>query len=154
LRRYSALAALLALLLAIGASASGCRGGGDGQPADDAARVREAAETIRSAIQLDDWKTVYRSFADAFREQCTEADFVAGATERAAAFKAVKFDVGEVVVKGDSATVSITFSNGEQTADEWPFVRERGEWHLLSAVGIEGCGFTTPTPTPTPAGTP
>jgi len=108
-------------------------------------------ETIRIAIQLDDWKTVYRSFADEFREQCTEADFVAGATEQAPAFKAVKLDVGEVVVEGDNATASITFSNGEQTPGEWPFVREDGEWHLLSAVGIEGCGFLTPTPTPFPA---
>jgi hypothetical protein len=108
-------------------------------------------ETIRIAIQLDDWKTVYGSFADEFRQQCTEDDFVAGATEQAPAFKAVKLDVGEVVVEGDNATASITFSNGEQTPGEWPFVREDGEWHLLSAVGIEGCGFLTPTPTPFPA---
>jgi hypothetical protein len=148
LRRHSALAAFLVLYLAITILAPACGGGGDGPPADDAARVRQAAETIRAAIQSDDWKTVYRSFADAFREQCTEADFVAGATERAAAFKAVKFDVGEVVVEGDSATVSITYSDGQQTADQWPFVREHGEWHLLSATGIQGCGFTTPTPTP------
>jgi hypothetical protein len=148
LRRYSLLAGLFVLLLAIVILALACESGGDGPPADDAARVRQAAETIRSAIQSDDWKTVYRSFADAFREQCTEPDFVAGATERAAAFKAVKFDVGEVVVEGDSATVSITYSDGQQTADQWPFVREHGEWHLLSATGIQGCGFTTPTATP------
>jgi len=148
LRRYSALAALLAVLLAIGALVLARESGGDGPPADDAARVRQAAETIRTAIQTDDWKTVYRSFADTFRAQCTEADFVAGATERAAVFKAKKFDVGEVVVEGDSATASITYSDGEQAQDEWPFVREDGEWHLLSAVGIEGCGFVTPTPTP------
>jgi len=107
-----------------------------------------AVQTIRTAIQLDDWKTVYRSFADDFRQQCTEADFLAGATQQAAAFKAVKLGVSDVVVKGDSATASITLSNGEQTQGEWPFVREDGEWHLLSAVGIEGCGFATPTPTP------
>lgn len=148
MKRYSALAALLVLFLAISVLALACESGGDGPPADDAARVRQAAETIRSAIQSDDWKTVYRSFADAFREQCTEADFVAGATERAAAFKAVKFDVDEVVVEGDSATASITYSDDQQTADEWPFVREDGEWHLLSATGIEGCGFATPTPMP------
>ena len=148
MRRYSALAAFLVLFLAIGILALACESGGDGRPAEDAAQVREAVETIHAAIQLDDWKTVCRSFADAFREQCTEADFIAGATERAAALKAVKFDVGEVVVEGDSATASITFSNDEQAEGEWPFVREHGEWHLLSAVGIEGCGFSTPTPTP------
>ena len=149
MRRHSALAAFLVLYLAITILAPACGGGGDGPPADDAARVRQAAETIRSAIQSDDWKTVYQSFADAFRAQCTEADFVAGAAERAASFKAVEFDVGEVVVKGNDATATITYSGDEQTQDEWPFVREDGEWHLLSATGIEGCGFTTPTPTPT-----
>jgi hypothetical protein len=123
--------------------------GGDGRsPEDDAAQVREAVETIRIAIQLDDWKTVYHSFADEFREQCTEADFVAGATEMAAAFKAVKLELNEVLVDGDTATAKITFSNDEQTPGEWPFVREDGEWHLLSAAGIEGCGFATPTPAP------
>lgn len=148
MKRYSALAALLVLLLAIGVLALARESGGHGGPANDGAQVREAVESIRTAIQLDDWRTVYRSFADAFREQCTEADFLAGATERAAAFKAVKFDVGEVVVEGDSATASITYSDDQQTADEWPFVREDGEWHLLSATGIEGCGFATPTPMP------
>ena len=148
MRRYPSLAAILVLAFAIAVQALACGSGGDGQPTDDAARVRGAAETIRAAIQSDDWETVYRSFADAFRAQCTEADFAAGATERAAAFKAVKFDVGEVVVEGDSATATIIYSNGAQTADQWPFVREHGQWHLLSATGIEGCGFVTPTPTP------
>jgi len=153
LRRYSALAALVVVLLAIGVLALARESGGDGgSPADDVAQVRQAMETIRAAIQLDDWKTVYRSFADDFRQQCTEADFLAGATQQATAFKAVKLEVGDVVVDDDSATASITFSNDEQTQGEWPFVREDGEWHLLSAVGIEGCGFVTPTPTP--AGTP
>ena len=145
------LAAVLALLLAIAVQALARESGGDGQPADDAALVREAVETIRIAIQLDDWQTVYQSFADEFRQQCAEADFVAGATEQGAAFKAVKLEVEEVLVEGDSATAKITFSNDEQTRGEWPFVRENGEWHLLSATGIEGCGFATPTPTPTGA---
>jgi len=151
LRRYPALAAVLVLALSLAAQTLACGSGGDGQPTDDAARVRGAAQTIRTAIQSDDWKTVYRSFADAFRDQCTEADFVAGATERAESFKTVNFDVGEVVVEGDSATAAIIYSNGAQTTDQWPFVREHGEWHLLSATGIEGCGFTTPTPTPASA---
>ena len=151
MRRYATLAAFVAILLAVAALALAREGGGDGQPADDTTRVREAVETIRIAIQLDDWKTVYHSFADEFRQQCAEADFLAGAAEQAAAFKAVKLDVDEVLVEGDKATAKITFSNGEQTPGEWPFVREDGEWHLLSAGGNEGCGFTTPTPTPTSA---
>jgi hypothetical protein len=123
--------------------------GGDGRSTeDDVAQVRQAVETIRIAIQVDDWKTVYRSFANDFREQCKEEDFVAGATERASAFKAVEIQLDEVLVEGDSATAKITFSDDEQTSGEWPFVREDGEWHLLSAEGIEGCGFATPTPTP------
>ena len=96
MRRYSVLAAVLALLLAIAVLALARQSGGDGQPADDAALVREAVETIRIAIQLDDWQTVYQSFADEFRQQCAEADFVAGATEQGAAFKAVKLEVEEV----------------------------------------------------------
>jgi len=74
---------------------------------------------------------------------------VAGATERAASFKAARIDLNDVEVEGDTATAEITFSGDEQTVGEWPFVREGGEWHLLSATGIEGCGFATPTPTPT-----
>jgi hypothetical protein len=109
-------------------------------------------DTIRIAIQADDWKTVYHSFADDYRAQCTEADFVAGAIEQSPVFKSVSLEVGEVVVEGDTATASMTFSNDEQ--GEWPFVREDGEWHLLSATGIEGCGFATPTPTPAPTATP
>ena len=148
MRRYSALAALLAVLLAIGALVLARESGGDGPPADDAAQVRQAVESIRVAIQIEDWKTVYHAFADDFRKQCTEADFVAGATLQAAAFKAVKLQVDDVLVEGDKATAKMTFSNSEETQGEWPFVREDGEWHLLSATGIEGCGFTTPTPVP------
>jgi len=147
LRRYATLAAFVAILLAVAALALARESGGDGRSSDDAARVRQVVDTIRIAIQADDWKTVYRSFADDYRAQCTEDDFVAGAIEQGPAFKAVELEVGEVVVEGDTATAKMTFSNDEQ--GEWPFVRENGEWHLLSAVGIEGCGFATPTPTPT-----
>jgi hypothetical protein len=137
----------VAILVAVAALALARESGGDGRPSDDAARVRQVVDTIRIAIQADDWKTVYQSFADDYRAQCAEDDFVAGAIEQGPAFKAVKLEVDEVVVEGDTATASMTFSNDEQ--GEWPFVREDGEWHLLSAVGIEGCGFATPTPTPT-----
>jgi hypothetical protein len=130
-------------------------GGDDRSPEDDAAQVRAAVDTIRIAIQLDDWKTVYHSFSDAFREQCAEDDFVASATQRAASFKVMaNLKAGEVVVDGDNATAEIILSGGEQNAGEWPFVREGGEWYLLSAEGIEGCGFATPTPTPPPVSTP
>ena len=140
---------MLALLVAIGALALARESGGDGQPADADAEVREAVETIRIAIQLDDWKTVYRSFADDFREHCAEDDFIAGATEQAPALKAVKLQVGDVAVQGDNATANITFSNGEQTPGEWKFLREDGDWHLQTTIGTVGCGFPTPTPVPT-----
>ncbi len=145
---------LLVVLVAIGALVfvrEGDGGGNGESPEDDVAQVRGAVETIRIAIQAGDWETVYRSFSDKFREQCAESDFITGSTERAAAFQAVKLELNDVVVAGDTATAKITFSGAP---GEWPFVREDGKWHLLSAEGIEGCGFATPTPTPPPTSTP
>jgi hypothetical protein len=96
-------------------------------------------DTIRIAIQLDDWKTVYHSFSDAFREQCAEDDFVAGAAQRGASFKVMaNLKAGEVVVDGDNATAEIILSGAEQNAGEWPFVREGGEWHLPERRGHPG----------------
>lgn len=138
------------VLLVLAGLALACGGGGEEQPADAEAQVRQAVDEIRIAIQLDDWKTVYRSFTDEFRKQCKEADFVVGASAQGSAFKAVKLDIGEVTVEGDSATVNITFSNGEETPGEWNFVREGGDWHLESAPGTEGCGFATPAPAGNP----